>query len=182
MLKEEFQKEYNNLNNEQKQAVETIDWPVMVVAWPWTWKTQIIWLRTANIILKTWVNPENILITTFTDAWVQAIRKRLLKFLWNEAYKVNVSTIHSFCQDVLKTFPEKFLQYKASYAIDEVDGTEIIRNILDKLIEEKKITELTSDYDKYFYLLDIKSRIWNLKQEWITFSHFQNNIKNQENI
>jgi ATP-dependent exoDNAse (exonuclease V) beta subunit len=70
-----------------------------------------------------------------------------------------VSTIHSFCQDVLKTFPEKFLQYKASYAIDEVDGTEIIRNILDKLIEEKKIIELTSDYDKYFYLLDIKSRI-----------------------
>lgn len=182
MLKEEFQKEYNNLNNEQKEAVETIDWPVMVVAWPWTWKTQIIWLRTANIILKTLVNPENILITTFTDAWVQAIRKRLLKFLWNEAYKVNVSTIHSFCQDVLKTFPEKFLQYKASYAIDEVDWTEIIRNILDKLIEEKKIIELTSDYDKYFYLLDIKSRIWNLKQEWIAFSHLQNSIKNQENI
>lgn len=182
MQQEDFKKEYNNLNNEQKQAVDNIYWPVMVVAWPWTWKTQIIWLRTANIILQAWVSPENILITTFTDAWVQAIRKRLLKFIWNDAYKVSVSTIHSFCQDVLKTFPEKFLQYKASYAIDEVDFIEIIKSILDKLIEEKKVVELTSDYDRYFYLLDVKSRIWNLKQEWILFSELENAIKNQESI
>jgi hypothetical protein len=72
---------------------------------------------------------------------------------------VCVSTIHSFCQEVIKTFPEKFLHYKASYPIDDVDINEIIISILDKLIEEKKVEELTSDYDKYFYLTDIKSRI-----------------------
>lgn len=182
MLIEEFQKEYDNLNDEQKNAVDNIDWPVMVVAWPWTWKTQIIWLRTANIILKAQIDPENILITTFTDAWVIAIRKRLIKFLWNDAYKVWVSTIHSFCQEVIKTFPEKFLEYKASYPIDEVDFTENLRNILDKLIEDKKIEELTSDYDKYFYLMDIKSRIWNLKQEWVTLFELSNAIKEQEKV
>ncbi|MDR0771695.1 MAG: UvrD-helicase domain-containing protein [Candidatus Peribacteria bacterium] len=53
----------------------------MVVAGPGTGKTQIIGLRTANIILKTGVNPENILITTFTEAGVIAIKKRLVKFL-----------------------------------------------------------------------------------------------------
>ena len=79
-----FEKQYDFLNKEQKQAVDKIYWQVMVVAWPGTGKTQIIWLRTANIILKAQVNPENILITTFTDAWVIAIRKRLLKFLWND--------------------------------------------------------------------------------------------------
>ena len=100
-----FEKEYNFLNKEQKEAVDKIYWQIMVVAWPGTWKTQIIWLRTANIILKTWVNPENILITTFTDAGVIAIRKRLTKFLWHEAYKVWVSTIQSFSDVVIKTFP-----------------------------------------------------------------------------
>ena len=103
-----FESEYSRLNEAQKQAVETIYGPVMVVAGPGTGKTQIIGLRTANIILKAGINPENILITTFTEAWVVAIRERLARFLWNEAYKVNVSTIHSFSQEVIKTFPEKF--------------------------------------------------------------------------
>ena len=161
-----FEKEYNSLNKAQKQAVDKIYWQIMVVAWPWTWKTQIIWLRTANIILKAWVNPENILITTFTDAWVIAIRKRLLKFLGNDAYKVWVSTIHSFAQDVIKTFPEKFIEYKASKAIDTVDSLEILKNILDKLIDENKIKELTSDYDKYYYLRTIESKISTIKNEW----------------
>jgi superfamily I DNA/RNA helicase len=38
-------------------------------------------LRTANILQKTDINPENILITTFTEAGVLAIKNRLVKFL-----------------------------------------------------------------------------------------------------
>jgi len=63
-----FDTEYKNLNNQQKEAVDSIYGPIMVVAGPGTGKTQIIGLRTANIILKTGVNPNNILITTFTEA------------------------------------------------------------------------------------------------------------------
>ncbi len=174
-----FKEEYNMLNEAQKQAVESIYGPVMVVAWPGTGKTQIIGLRTANIINLTWTNPENILITTFTEAWVIAIRKRLLKFLGHDAYKVTVSTIHSFAQDVIKTFPEKFMEYKAWTAIDDVEQLEVVKNILDELIEDKKIETLTTDYDKYFYLYDIKSRISNLKQEWISLWWLKLSIEKQ---
>ena len=174
-----FNTEYNRLNTAQKQAVDSIYGQIMVVAGPWTGKTQIIGLRTANIILKTWINPSNILITTFTDAGVIAIRERLVKFIWNEAYKVGVSTIHSFSQEVIKTFPEKFLEYKAWTPIDEVDSLEALKNIIDKLVDEKRITELTNDYDKYFYLRDIKSRISNLKQEWVNKARFEISIKKQ---
>lgn len=175
-----FEKQYDFLNKEQKQAVDKIYWQVMVVAWPGTGKTQIIWLRTANIILKAQVNPENILITTFTDAWVIAIRKRLLKFLWNDSYKVSVSTIHSFSQDVIKTFPEKFIEYKAWTAIDSVDALEILKNILDKLIDEKKVEELTSDFDKYYYLRTIESKISTLKNEWTNPESLQIAINKQK--
>ena len=48
--KEIFEREYEKLNTKQKEAVETLDGAVMVVAWPWTGKTQIIGMRTANII------------------------------------------------------------------------------------------------------------------------------------
>jgi len=53
----------------------------MVIAGPGTGKTQIIALRTANILLKTDVNPENILITTFTEAGVISIKKRLMELV-----------------------------------------------------------------------------------------------------
>ncbi len=175
-----FETEYKRLNPAQKEAVESIYWPVMVVAWPGTGKTQIIGLRAANIILKGWVNPENILVTTFTEAWVIAIRKRLVKFLGNEGYKVWVSTIHSFSQDVIKTFPEKFIEFKAGTAIDDVDSFEILKKITDKLLKEKMIEDLTTDYDPYFYLRDIKSRISNLKQEGISIDELKVSIKKQE--
>lgn len=63
-----FEQEYNKLNDAQKKAVGTIYGPVMVVAGPGTGKTQIIGLRTANILKLADVKPGNILITTFTDA------------------------------------------------------------------------------------------------------------------
>ncbi|MFC1797732.1 UvrD-helicase domain-containing protein [Patescibacteria group bacterium] len=47
-----FEAEYKNLNPQQKDAVDFIYGPIMVVAGPGTGKTQIIGLRTANIILK----------------------------------------------------------------------------------------------------------------------------------
>ena len=180
MNNSQFKNEYNKLNNQQKQAVDSIYGPIMVVAGPGTGKTQIIGLRTANIILKWSVEPSNILITTFTDAWVIAIRERLVRFLWNEAYKVNVSTIHSLSQDIIKTFPEKFLEYKAWIPIDDVDALEAIKIITDKLIKDKKIEALTNDYDKYLYLRDIKAKISNLKQEWVNSARLRLITKKQE--
>lgn len=68
MNTETFQKNLEMLNPEQRNAVETVDGPVMVIAGPGTGKTQIIGMRTANIILSAGVEPHNILITTFTEA------------------------------------------------------------------------------------------------------------------
>ena len=180
MSQEAFEKNYKILNPQQKEAVETLYGPAMVVAWPGTWKTQIIALRTANIILKTGINPENILITTFTEAGVIAIRERLISFIGEDAYKVHVSTIHSFSQDVIKTFPEKFIEHKAGSAIDDVDQMEILKDILEKEIDAKSIEYLTSSYNPFYYLRDIKSRISTLKQEWVTPEKFKVLIKKQE--
>ncbi len=163
------------LNPEQREAVDTIYWPVMVVAWPGTWKTQIISLRTANILLKAWVEPKNILITTFTDAWVIAIRKRLSDFLWTESYKVNVCTIHSLCNDIIAIFPEKFLEYRAYRLIDDIEAYELIENIIDTWSFEA----LVSEYDKYYYVRTIKDKIWKLKQEWILPDDFWKIIEKQ---
>lgn len=176
-----FEDQLSLLNEAQRQVVEEIYWPIMVVAWPWTWKTQIIALRTANIILKAWINPENILITTFTEAWVIAIKNRLVKFIWTDAYKVKVSTIHSFAQDVITSFPEKFSEQKAWSTIDDIESLEVLTNILDENIKSSFLEYLFTPFDRYLYLRDIKDRIWKLKWEWISPQRFENIIQNLRN-
>ncbi len=154
----------------------------MVVAGPGTGKTQIIAARTANIILKTGVNPSSIFITTFTEAGVIAIKERLLKFIGRDSYKVYVSTIHSFASDVIATFPEKFIEEKSGRSIDEIDGLQILKGILENGIKEGKIEYLRANGDDIFYLRDIKKNIDKLKQEAINPSQFQIVIEEQKSI
>lgn len=168
MNTKEFEKNYKILNPEQKDAVDTLDGPVMVIAWPGTGKTQIIGMRTANIILKAQVDPSNILITTFTEAGVIAIRERLISMIWSDAYKVQVSTIHSFSQDVIKNFPEKFTVEKLDTPIDDIESMEITSEIVSEKLKKGELEYLTSYGDTLFYVRHIKSAINNLKREWIT--------------
>ena len=77
----------------------------------------------------------------------------------SEAYKVQVSTIHSFAQDVIKNFPEKFTQEKMNTAIDDVEMLELISEIMSKKLEHDELEYLTSYGDPLFYVREIKSQI-----------------------
>ena len=171
-----FEKAYSRLNPAQKEAADTIYGPVMVIAGPGTGKTQIVACRTANILAKTDTRPENILITTFTEAGVISIKKRLLEFLGPEAYKVEVSTIHSFCNNVLQMYPEKFLRFRAKKSLDDVEQIELFEEILLSI----KYEALSSDYDRLFYLQNIRDRIGKLKQEGISPEAFDTIIDETE--
>src|ERR1700739_1662642 len=93
---QKFNTEYNRLNEQQKQAVDTIEGPVMVIAGPGTGKTQILASRIGKILLETDAYPENILCLTYTEAGVVAMRKRLIEFIGPDAYRVNIFTFHAF--------------------------------------------------------------------------------------
>src|ERR1700750_148919 len=100
--REQFDNIYNNLNEQQRRAVDTIEGPVMVIAGPGTGKTQILAARIGKILLDTDAAPANILCLTYTDAGVIAMRKRLLDFIGPDAYKVNIHTFHAFCNEVIQ--------------------------------------------------------------------------------
>ena len=72
MAKIDYSKVYEqghaNLNQKQKEAVDTIKGPVMVVAGPGTGKTQILSYRVTNILTNYDVRPEEIVCLTFTEA------------------------------------------------------------------------------------------------------------------
>src|SRR3989338_3023532 len=99
-----FSEEYKKLNKAQKEAVDTIDGPVMVVAGPGTGKTQILALRIGKILLETDTKADGILCLTFTNSAVKAMRERLRKYIGPEASNVKVSTFHSFGMDILDKY------------------------------------------------------------------------------
>jgi DNA helicase-2/ATP-dependent DNA helicase PcrA len=74
----------------------------MVIAGPGTGKTQILAIRIGKILLETDTRPENILCMTYTDSGAIAMRKRLIKMIGPDAYKVNIHTYHSFCNQVIQ--------------------------------------------------------------------------------
>jgi acyl-CoA hydrolase len=106
--KEEFAKAYKNLNKEQKEAVDTIDGPVMVIAGPGTGKTTLLTLRIANILRLTDTPAESILALTFTESGVASMKKKLFEIVGDLAYRVKISTFHSFANEIIQNYPQFF--------------------------------------------------------------------------
>lgn len=131
---EQFEKVYSVLNDAQRQAVDTIEGPVMVIAGPGTGKTQILTLRIANILKQDGMEPENILALTFTNAAAYNMRQRLSGIVGSElAYRVKIATFHSFAEDTMKQFPEYFPQFHGARLISPVEQIEMIEQIVDEM-------------------------------------------------
>ena len=123
------------LNAKQKEAVEYLDGPLLVLAGPGTGKTQLLSEKVAYILKNTDTLPENILCVTFTDNGARNMRERLKKIVGKDGLKVNISTYHSFGSDILaqyKNYSDEYTRVIDS-AIDEVSKYKLIKEIRDKL-------------------------------------------------
>lgn len=173
VVTQEFKDALKRLNPEQRQAVEAIDGPVMVVAGPGTGKTEVLTLRIANILLNTDTKPEQILALTFTDAAAQNMRKRLSKVIGAPAYRVRIQTFHSFCNDILQSYPEYFPHIVGAEPVTEVEATSIIEEI----IKTEDISILKPWGEPLLYVKDVAKRIEELKRDGIDPEEFEDLIR-----
>jgi DNA helicase-2/ATP-dependent DNA helicase PcrA len=170
----------NKLNPQQREAVETIDGPVLIVAGPGTGKTQVLALRIANILRKTDIRPGNILCLTFTESGVHAMRKRLQRYIGTAAYFIKIHTFHSFCNEIIQAFPEKFAFAKELNQLDDLNRIKIIQEITNSFTDESenKLLHLKPFHDPYFYKGSIINSIQTLKREGITPDKFKEIVIN----
>ncbi|MCC6722887.1 MAG: ATP-dependent helicase [Saprospiraceae bacterium] len=129
---EQFLRELERLNPAQREAVETIEGPVLVIAGPGTGKTHILAARIGNILLKTDAQPHNILCLTFTDAGVQAMRQRLLSLIGPDVHKVHIFTFHSFCNTIIQDNLDLFGR-RETEPLSDLERVETLRQLLDEL-------------------------------------------------
>ncbi|MCS6928060.1 MAG: ATP-dependent helicase [Saprospiraceae bacterium] len=123
------------LNADQRQAVEHIEGPMMVIAGPGTGKTHLMAARVGKILVETDTAPQSILCLTFTDAAVSALRERLLHVIGPDAYRVSIATFHSFCHRVIQDNPDYF-DFAELEPATELERIEIVRQLLADLPPE----------------------------------------------
>lgn len=123
------------LNKKQKEAVEYIEGPLLVLAGPGTGKTHLLSNRVEYILKTTDTNPENILCLTFTESGAANMRTRLISTVGTGARRIEIHTYHSFGADLLmqyKNYAESF-ERNLDAPIDEVAQFKIVREIQEDL-------------------------------------------------
>src|ERR1700712_3766808 len=161
-LQNKFTEEYKKLNIEQRKAVDTIEGPVMVIAGPGTGKTQILAARIGKILLETDVAPQNILCLTYTDAGAIAMRKRLLQFIGADAYKVNIHTFHSFCNDIIQENLSMFEKSVLS-PVSELQKIELFRELIDSFPKNHLLKRYRGDV--YYEIKNLQNLFSSMKRE-----------------
>ena len=129
----DFQTRYAKLNANQRQAVDYIHGSLLVIAGPGTGKTELLSMRTAQILRQTDTLPDSILCLTFTESGAANMRQRLRQIIGEDAYKIAIHTFHSFGTEIINQHREYFFHGADSQPADELTQHQIVTGILEGL-------------------------------------------------
>ena len=185
-LLKKFNEEYQKLNEKQRQAVDAIEGPVMVIAGPGTGKTQILAARIGKILLDTDALPQNILCLTYTDAGALAMRRRLQGFIGPDAYKVNIYTFHGFCNDIIQENLSLF-EKNSLDPVSDLERIQLFKILIDNFSKDNPLKRYRGDV--YFEIKNLQHLFSSMKREGWTPSYITScinehleKIKDDENF
>jgi len=160
-----------NLNPRQEAASKKIDWPLLIIAWAWTWKAKTLTSRIANI-LKSWAEAREICALTFTNKAWNEMKERIEKLLYEwmtdqELEHANIElpfiwTFHSFCLRILRWTIEE-IWFKSNFAI--YDTSDQLAAM--KLVFQKMEIDVKKNNPKKFLTTISNYKNVNLDPEWV---------------
>jgi ATP-dependent DNA helicase UvrD/PcrA len=147
----------DQLNPQQREAVETTEGPVLILAGAGSGKTRVITYRIAYLIEHAGVIPESILAMTFTNKAAAEMAERVEKLVGGLSIaKPVISTFHSFCVRVLRRDIEALqipsatpsqppIGHTKKFVIyDESDQQSVVKGIMKRLgLDDKQLTPRT---------------------------------------
>ena len=144
----------DQLNPQQREAVETADGPVLILAGAGSGKTRVITYRIAYLIEHMGVMPESILAMTFTNKAAAEMAERVEKLVGGLSIaKPVISTFHSFCVRMLRrdiealripsaTPGQPAVGHTKNFVIyDESDQQSLVKSVMRRLgLDDKQLT------------------------------------------
>ncbi len=147
---------------------------ILVLAGPGTGKTQLLSIRSANIIQNQKAQPGNILILTFSNAARIAMRERLAETVGPEGYNIDVETFHSFANSIVLESENAVEYTKEKIEISEIEKIRALEYIIDNV---KGVEPLRPFGAPYIHRKEIEKRISELKNEGILPEKFKQLLK-----
>jgi len=121
------------LNPAQREAVEAIKGPVLILAGPGSGKTKVITHRVAYLVKLCGVSPHHIMAVTFTNKAAREMRERLEQLLGQTAEALSLGTFHAICARILRR-EGKAIGLDSSFVIyDEDDQLSLMKQVLEEL-------------------------------------------------
>ena len=131
----------STLNKEQRQAVDTLDGPLLILAGAGSGKTRALTYRIANLV-DHGVSPWNILALTFTNKAAREMRERTEALLGGSVKDMWVATFHSCCTRILRSDIDKLGRDRNFVIYDDDDQISLIAAIMKRLgVNDKDITK-----------------------------------------
>ncbi|GIW69163.1 MAG: hypothetical protein KatS3mg100_657 [Candidatus Parcubacteria bacterium] len=153
----DFLTRYKSLDASQREAVDALAGPVVVVAGPGTGKTHTLTLRIANIIRATYAPPSAILALTFSDAAAREMRARLIGLIGPSGYEPTITTFHGFAGKILQEFGQRV------EVADELAQYEIVEAFVES--EEGRAIAGGSEHSRQGAIQDLLELFHGLKRE-----------------
>lgn len=120
----------DTLNDKQREAVETLDGPLLVLAGAGTGKTKALTTRIAHLLLSGKALPGNILAVTFTNKAAHEMKERISKLVGEQTSALWVGTFHSISARILRQYAD-LLGFNSHFTIiDPDDQLRLIKQIL----------------------------------------------------
>ncbi len=169
------------LNEAQREAVEAIEGPVLVLAGPGSGKTKVLVHRAAYLIKVCGLSPYSIMAVTFTNKAAREMKERLYRLLGERVEQLTVGTFHAICARILRREGEA-IGIPSSFVIyDEEDQLSAVRqavrelNLNEKLYRPPALLQaisrlkaeliLPSDFNPSTYWEEVMRRVYERYQE-----------------
>lgn len=165
-------------NKRQQECIDNIDGKIMVLAGPGTGKTFTVTKRIASMLEKG-IKASSILCLTFSDAAASEMKSRLNSEVGVIASSVNIYTYHSFCNEIIRMYPDKFGVSQNISLINQA----IERELMVETIDESDIQAfVTTRGGKYQHIDTFTKAVAKLKSLRISKDAYLANIQNKPDL
>ena len=179
------------LNPKQREAAQTVDGPLLVLAGAGSGKTRVLTYRIAHMIAEIGISPWSILAITFTNKAAKEMAQRIENLIGDIADDMWIRTFHSACVRILRRDIER-IGYKNNFnIIDSDDQKSIIKECLRDLKFDEKdfaprsvISEISSAKDKLLDPAEYSRQAADYRQQQIAriYALYSQKLKNANDL